>query len=146
MMPNISNSIGYGYGNLGVPPGGAAFTGMRAMYVPNALVSVVFVGTNLTPYTVIDFSQRNNFVNGDGYCYVDIPNSRLVFLKQPTTAQTITYDYKKVPDDILIGTSPLFRAGLHNVLAFGAAARFDNLQLTDKASSYQRENQSLFDK
>lgn len=144
MCPNYMTSIGLNFGNVGVPVGWT--WNMYSSSVSGANSSVVFVGTTFSPYLVIPFSQRNNYRNASNVCYIDIPNQRLVFTLQPTSAQAITYDYIKVAADILIGTSPIFRAWLHNILAFGAAARFDNLQLTDKASSYQRENQSLFDK
>lgn len=141
LLPNVSNSIGYWYGNLGVPRGY-----LQAMYTPGASVSVVFVGTTYSPYRIIEFSERRNYRDADGFAYIDIPNARLVFTKQPTTAQAIEFDYKKIPAAILAATSPLFRTSFHSVLAYGAAARFDTLQLTDKSQSYQRENMMLYEK
>lgn len=83
---------------------------MYSSSVSGANSSVVFVGTTFSPYLVIPFSQRNNYRNASNVCYIDIPNQRLVFTLQPTSAQAITYDYIKVAADILIGTSPIFRA------------------------------------
>ncbi len=82
----------------------------------------------------------------DGFVYIDIPNSRLVFTKQPTTAQSVTYDYKYIPDAILIGTSPIFPSRFHKMIAYRAAAQFNNLEQTDKNMSYQRENQLEYEK
>lgn len=146
LIPNVSNSIWYGYGNLWVPRWGVVSGYLQAMYVPSASVACVFVGTTYSPYRIIDFSERRNYRDADGFAYIDIPNSRLVFTKQPTTAQAIEFDYKKVPDDITLVTSPLFRSGFHSVLVYGAAAQFDNLQLTDKTQSYQKENMFLYEK
>ena len=50
-----------------------------------------------------------------------------------------------IAPDITAATSPLFRAGFHPILAYGAAARNDIMMLTDKNSSYQKENQRLYD-
>lgn len=107
--------------------------------------SVVFVGTNHDEYEVISFADRRNYRNMDGYCYIDVPNSRLVFTLQPTSAKAVEYDYIKVETAIQAGTSPLFRAGFHKIIAFGMAARFSNIEQTDKGNSYQKENKELYD-
>jgi hypothetical protein len=89
---------------------------------------------------VIPFSRRREFRDMDGYCYLDIPNARLYFTKQPTSAQAIEYDYVMVAPALTTSTSPLFLADLHNTISYGMASKFDNIQLTDKVQSYQREN------
>lgn len=73
ILPNLSSNIGYGYTNLGVPHGSSSLYSQR-IYTPYALNSVVFVGTTNSVYKVIDIAKRNNYLNMDGYCYVDIPN------------------------------------------------------------------------
>lgn len=117
ILPNLNSSVGYGYNNLGVPHGSSSRYSQR-IYTPYAGVSTVIVGSTRSIYTVIDISQRNNYYNMDGFVYIDIPNSRLVFTKQPTTAQSITYDYKIIPTAITANTSPLFPARFHKLLVF----------------------------
>lgn len=105
--------------------------------------TVVFVGSDYKEYKVIAFADRRNYRNQDGFCYVDIPNQRLYFTKQPTSADSYEYDYIKT-DDILAGTEPLFRDGYHKIIAIGMAARFPIIEMTDKNSSYRGENQGLY--
>src|SRR3954465_11890058 len=40
---------------------------------------VVFVGTAYSPYKVVSWSDRRQYLNQDGYCYIDIINRRLYF-------------------------------------------------------------------
>ena len=107
--------------------------------------SYVLVGTSYRPYEVIPFSSRREHRDQDGYCYIDIPNSRLVFTKQPTSTDSYEFDYIIIAPDLdTISSNPLFRAGFHPIIAYGMAARFNNLEQTDKTNSYQKENQKLF--
>ena len=109
--------------------------------VPNSYgYSVVFVGTDYQEYRIVPYSSRRNYRDQDGFCYIDIPNSRLVFTKQPTSAKAVEYDYIKVAATLTGATSPLFRAGFHNLIAYGMAAKFNPIELTEKSASYQREN------
>lgn len=107
--------------------------------------SVVFVGTTFREYLVIPFSSRRDHRDQDGFCYIDVPTSRLYFTKQPTAAEAIEYDYIKIQDDLTDITSPLFRVGFHPIIAYGMAARFNTLEQSDKTNSYQRENKQMYD-
>lgn len=102
--------------------------------------TVVFVGTDYQEYKVISFSDRRNYRNQDGFCYIDIPNQRLYFTLQPTSAETIEYDYIKVATALVAGGSPLFRAGFHHVISFGMAARFPSIEQAEKSTSYAIDN------
>lgn len=145
ILPNLNSSVGYGYNNLWVPHGSSSLYSQR-IYTPYAAVSTVIVGSNRSIYRVIDIAERNNYYNMDWFVYIDIPNSRLVFTKQPTTAQSVTYDYKYIPDAILAWTSPIFPSRFHKMIAYRAAAQFNNIEQTDKNMSYQRENQLEYEK
>lgn len=106
--------------------------------------AVVFVGTLRTPYRVVSYANRHEYRDQYGYCYIDVPNARLVFTKQPTVADAIEYDYVKVQTALTTGTSPLFREGFHKIIPYGMAAAFNPIEHTDKAESYQRENQQKY--
>lgn len=106
--------------------------------------SVVLVGTDYREYVIIPFSSRREHRDQDGYCYIDVPNSRLYFTLQPTSAEAIEYDYLKIPTALALGTEPLFRDAFHKVIAFGMASNFNNIEQSDKATSYQRENKKLY--
>lgn len=71
-------------------------------------VPVVYVGTQPRMYRLISYDDRRRYTNTDGYCYIDIPNLRLVFTKQPTTAETLEYDYICYAPALTASTSPLF--------------------------------------
>lgn len=107
-------------------------------------VSTVLVGTAYREYVVIPFSSRRDHRDQDGFCYIDVPNSRLVFTKQPISAESYEFDYVHIQPDLATNTSPLFRSGFHPIIAYGMAARFNNLEQTDKGNSYQKENQALY--
>ena len=102
--------------------------------------AIVFVGTTFEEYKVVGFSERREYRDSTGFCYIDIPNSRLVFTEQPTEVESIEYDYIKIAPVLLTSTSPLY-TGYNNLISYGMSARFNNIELTDKSASYQRENQ-----
>ena len=106
--------------------------------------SVIFVGSDYQEYKVVPFSSRRDYRDQDGICYIDIPNSRLYFTKQPTAAEAIEYDYIKNPADLTGATSPIFPAKYHNVVAYGMAGKFNNIEQTEKDGSYQNENQTEY--
>lgn len=140
IQPNYAGLNNGSFNNLGVPQG----------YRPSAYANlanraVVFVGTTLSPYVIIPQSEKRNYLNQDNYAYIDTVNSRLVFTLQPTSVKTVSYDYIKIATDIAIGTSPLFRSGFHKIIPYGMASKFNPIEITDKANSYQRENQDTFD-
>lgn len=102
--------------------------------------SVVFVGTDYQEYVVVPFSSRRDYRDQDGYCYIDIPNQRLYFTYQPTSAKTVEYDYIKVAPTLTANTSPLMRMGMHKIISIGMASKFNPIELTDKPNSYRNEN------
>lgn len=113
--------------------------------VPNTdSKSIVFVGTDYQEYIVVPFSSRRAHRNQDGYCYIDYPAQRLYFTLQPTSVKQVEFDYTKITPDLILTSSPLFRVGFHPVLAYGMAARFNPLELSDKSTSYRNENTALY--
>lgn len=104
--------------------------------------SVVFVGTDFQEYIVIPFSSRRDYRNQDGFCYIDVPNQRLYFTLQPTSAKAIEYDYIKRPTALTTSTAPLVTTDqFGNLIAYGMAAKFNPIEQSDKSSSYRQENQ-----
>jgi len=104
---------------------------------------VVFIGSNKTPYKFISLSQANHYRTARGYCYLDIPNSQIVFTVAPTDTEA-EFNYKHVPTDILAGTQPIFPARFSPVLYHGMATEDYIIQQSPKAKSYAGENQALF--
>jgi len=101
-------------------------------------VSVVFVWTRNEEYKVIPFSSRRDYRDRNGYCYITA--GKLYFTVQPTAANAVEFDYIMVAPDLTNTTEPLFNEMFHDAISLGMASKFDPIQLTDKAQSYQREN------
>lgn len=106
---------------------------------------VAIVGASLTPVRIVPFSTRNQYVNDPRAAYIDFANQRLVFMVQPTAANSVAFDYHAVPAAITANTSPLFPASFHPMLVHGMAVQDFILQLSDKARSYAPENKALWD-
>lgn len=100
--------------------------------------SVVFVGTQPQNYKVIPYSKRRDYRDADGYCYLF--DWKLYFTKQPTAVLSIEYDYICSAPLLTTTTEPLFIEWLHDIISYGMSAKFSNMEMTDKAQSYQREN------
>lgn len=107
--------------------------------------SVIFVGTDRSEYIVVPLSSRRDYYNTDGYCYIDIPNQRLYFMKQPTEVKTIEYDYVSYPAALTLATSPVFNSTYHEMISYGMAAKFSNIDQEDKTKSYKNDNKREYD-
>jgi hypothetical protein len=101
---------------------------------------VVFVGTGYRPYKVINWSDRRQYRDQDGYAYIDYVNSRLYFAKQPVSAESYEFDYVGKPTDILAGTQPLIPEDYQPLLYLDMAMDNDIIQRFEKARSYLAEN------
>lgn len=104
---------------------------------------VVFVGTTYRPYKVISMADRRQYRDQDGYCYIDIVNSRLYFTKQPTSAETYEFDYSFIPTALAAGESPAFPARFHDVIYHLMCVDSFVIQQSDKAKSYAAENKQM---
>lgn len=104
---------------------------------------VVFVGSNYRPYKVVSMGDRRQYRDVDGYCYVDIVNSRLYFTKQPTVAEAYEFDYSYIPTALASGDSPAFPARFHDLLYHMMCVDSFVMQQSDKAKSYAAENKQL---
>lgn len=109
---------------------------------------VVFIskdgGTTFAPYKVVSWSDRRQYRNQDGYCYLDIPNSRLYFTLQPTGAWSYEFDYKSFPTALASGDSPAFPSQFHDIIYHGMCSDDFVIQQSDKAKSYKAENEEKF--
>lgn len=109
----------------------------------NASPRVIFVGTAYSPYFLVNYSDRRQYLGSTGYAYLDLANSKIVFTGTPVSS-TYSYDYIKVPTALVGATSPVFPSRFHDMIAFGMASENDILQLSPKATSYAQENQSKY--
>ena len=105
---------------------------------------VIFVGTNYEPYEVVSYSDRRQYRDKDGYCYIDIVNSRLYFTKQPDSAESVEYDYCAVPTALGLSDSPAFPARFHDIIYHGMCVDSFIIQQSDKAKSYAGEHTQAY--
>jgi hypothetical protein len=103
---------------------------------------VIFVGSSYRPYKIVNFSDRRQYRDQDGYAYLDVVNSRIYFTKQPTTAEAYEFDYICVPAVLTLATSPIFPERFQDVLPYMMAVDSFIIQQYPKAQSYAPENQS----
>lgn len=103
--------------------------------------SIIYVGDDYEVYRVINFANRREYRDYSNVAYVDVPNQRLVFTKQPTEAKSVSFDYIKRPAALTLITSPLFNEVYHEVIAYGMAKLIDAMLLTNKSESYQNVNE-----
>ena len=110
----------------------------------NDNIASVFVGTDFSPYKIISWSDRRNYRNQDGYAYIDLPNSRLVFTLQPTASKTIEFDYVSTPPTLTLSDTPLIPDRFQDMIYHGMMIEDTIIQQSDKAKSYAPENQSKY--
>jgi hypothetical protein len=104
----------------------------------------ILVGTDYTPYKVVSWSDRRQYRDAEGYAYVDFANSRLYFTKQPTSALSYEFDYHAFPTALANGDSPWFPEQFHDVIYHGMCVDSFVMQQSDKAKSYAKENQQMY--
>ena len=107
----------------------------------NAVPKVIFIisGIAYSPYQIINFSDRRQYVNMVGFAYYDTANNIIRFTGTPVTT-SYEFDYIKIPALLALTDTPIFPGRFHEMLAFGMATDNDMLQLSPKASSYAQEN------
>jgi len=89
---------------------------------------------------MVNWSDRRQYANRDGYAYLDIANNLIRTTYAQPSGATVSFDYKRVPDDITLATEPVFPARFHPIIYRYAAADDMIIQLFDKARSCRAEN------
>ena len=110
----------------------------------NQAPKVIFVGTSFTPYRIVNYSDRRQYLGSAGYAYVDLANSKIVFTGTPVST-TYSMDYIKVPATLVGASTPVIPTRFQDILVYGMAFTNDIMQLSDKAKSYAPENRALYE-
>jgi hypothetical protein len=113
----------------------------------NASPTVIFVGSSYTPYQVVNFSDRRQYLNTIGYAYLDLANSRIVFAQDPSDdGTTYEFDYIKFPATIVATDTPVFPpARFHEMIAHAMAADEELIEKFPRANSYANDNLEKYD-
>lgn len=122
----------------------AQYTNNTISYQGNESPVVIFVGSNRTPYYVVNYSDRVQYLGKTGYAYLDIANNKIVFTGTPVS-NTYLFDYIKVPATLGSTDEPLIPERFQDILVYGMAVEDTILQLSNKAESYAPENQAKYD-
>jgi hypothetical protein len=105
---------------------------------------VVFVGSNYDIYKVVSWSDRRQYRNKSNYCWIDLANSRLEFSVSPASGQNVEFDYVFVPTPLTSGQSPLVSHIISDMIYHGMCVDSFIIQQSQKAKSYQEENQNYY--
>jgi hypothetical protein len=108
----------------------------------NTKGQVVFVGGN--PFFIVNWSDRKQYENNNGVCYLDIRNSVIKFPVAQSASATYSFDYKYTPTALTAGTSPVFPERFHDLFYHAMAVDDMIIQIFDKARSYARENEANY--
>lgn len=106
---------------------------------------------NSTPYQIINFSDRRQYRNTNGYCFLDSSGGtrKKIYLTGNLTGPIyFEYDYIYKPDDLTIGTESsdiIIPDQFHDILYHGMCVDDMIIQLFPKANSYAQENQAKYD-
>ena len=100
---------------------------------------------NNSPYKVINWSDKRQYLNTPNVCYADISAGYLRFPVAPASGLSISADYVFIPPDLTLTDTPIFPAAFHPMLYHGMAVDDMIIQLFDKARSYASANQAAYD-
>lgn len=109
----------------------------------NKTPMVVFLGTNRSPYYIINYSDRMQYLGSTGYCYLNYGDGKIYFTGTPVST-SYSMDYIKVPATLIAGSTPVIPTRFQDVLVYGMSTENDIIQLSPKAKSYAPENLSLY--
>jgi hypothetical protein len=118
----------------------AQYTHIASTFSDGTAPVVVFVGETLTPYNVVNFSDRRQYRSRGNMAYIDLPNNKLYFTGTPADTSVCEFDYIHVPDDLTLGSTPIFPSRFHDIIYHGMAYDNDIVQRYDKAKSYGKEH------
>lgn len=115
----------------------------------NSKPCVVFISSNsgstYSPFKVVNWSDRRQYLNTNGVCYIDYASSVITFPYAQSSGALYNFDYKSVPTNLTTGTSPVFPARFQDIIYHGMAVDDMVIQLFDKARSYAKENQAMYE-
>lgn len=109
----------------------------------NAKPVGIFINGNKT-LRIINWSDRRQYENVDGYAYLDMAAGLIRTTYAQPSGATYSFDYKYVPTDLLIGSTPVFPARFHPMIYHSMAVDDMIIQLFDKSRSYANENRLAY--
>jgi hypothetical protein len=103
---------------------------------------VVFVGSQYTPRHVVSWSDRRQYRDNANYCWIDFPNSNLVFAKAPSNGEAVEYDYHAQQPSLALDATPWFPSEYHHAIFHRMVSDDYMIQQSPKSKSYANENRA----
>lgn len=111
----------------------------------NAAPKVIFIGSALQAFQIINWSDRRQYRNKSGYAYLDLPNSGITFTGAMQSPDLYEFDYKKQPPTLILGAEiPGIPAEFHDMLYHGMAVDDEIILRFPRAQSYAQDNQANY--
>lgn len=112
----------------------------------NGAQKFIFTGTEMSPeYQFVDFGSRKTYANRSGFAWVDIVNGVVELSATPTSSKTYSFDYKFMPEPLLISEKPLLPNRFRPMIWYGMAVEDDFILRFPKEKSYAPENNAKFE-
>lgn len=112
----------------------------------NAAPKVIFIGANLRPYQIINWSDRRQYQNRTGFAYLDLPNSAITLTGSPTAPDLYDFDYKLIPPTLVLDQEiPKIPEEFQPILWHLMAIDDEIILHFPRASSYAPDNKAKAD-
>ena len=112
---------------------------------PNAMAHVTpDGGTSYSRVFVIPFNQRRMYKDNKSACYVDITNSKIVFMTSEYSGQVMEIDYVYSPATLILTDVIPFPQGIVDAIPHLMAVEFNIIEQGEKGMSYSGENLGMY--
>lgn len=107
---------------------------------------VIFVGANRQPFRIVNYSDRMQYRNTSGVCWLDLTVDKIFFPVAPSDTSYYSFDYTMVPPVLTLTTDkPTWIPNrFRKMLWFAMATDNEILQLSSKANSYAADNRAKY--
>ena len=125
-------------------PADFAYIYANRNWASNAVESqkpVIFIGTEYKPYVVLNFDERRQYRNSQGYAYLDMANNKIIFNQTPESS-TYEFDYIKTVAEVGLADELPFPARFHKKFVHDMAMLDNIIQMSDKAGNNIEANRA----
>ena len=109
----------------------------------NSRPCAIFIDTNKV-FKIVNWADRRQYVNTNQVAYLDLANSLIRFPVAQSASSTYSFDYKKTPTALTVGSTPVIPTRFQDILTHGMAVDDMIIQQFPKAQSYAAENQAKY--
>jgi len=134
LRKEYSGTINSGDDYIALPSGFA--------YIPldgAKLYPIVYLGTDVSEYSVIPYSKKRTYRDSKWFFYVDLVNDKLMATEPMDETLAIEFDYIYIPADLTLTTSPVFWSDFHQGLAYVMVLLFNMADQEEKSRGYSVE-------